>query len=166
MLGLYPTFAPAGQFFIASPSLNHAVIRNGKHAIAVDAKQNSAENIYIRSIKLDGKPYPSYLVPAERLAAGATIELEMSSDAQTTLGPLYLASSDGFVRAAELVSPSHLRCVLAPAGLRATAKIHSDAKPARIRVNGGADSQWTYDPDEQTVTVSIADTATVEVFSR
>src|SRR5512138_1001192 len=104
MLGLYPGMAPAGQFIISSPSVTSGTIHNGSKAITIRTTNPGADNIYLRSIKVDGKVYPAYLIPARRLAAGATIELGMGKDPAQRLGDLYLASTDGFLLKAELPS--------------------------------------------------------------
>ena len=163
MLGLYPGSAPAGQFLISSPSVTKVVIHNGKKDITIETKNNDGENIYVRSIRVDGRVYPAYMIPAQRLVAGVRIELEMSSDRTAGLGNLYLSSSDGFVRSAELVSASHLKCTIEAAVTDAATKIYSRTKPVQILVNGRPDSTWGYDEANKTVSIQSAGTATIEV---
>jgi len=163
MLGLYPTSAPAGQFIISSPSLTKAVIHNGKQDITILTRNNDGENIYVHSIKVDGRIYPAYMIPARRLAAGAKIELEMGSDPAQGLGGLYVGSSDGFIQSAELPSPSHLDCTIeAPIGT-ATTKIYSRRKPSKIVVNGREDSTWSYDEANKTASIQSEGMAAIEV---
>ena len=166
MLGLYPSSAPAGQYFISSPSITKAVIRNGKRAITVEARNNHGDNIYVRSIKVDGKAYPAYMIPSKRLAGGTKIELDMGSDPKAGLGALYISSSDGFVQSAELSSGSRLKCVIeAPVGV-ATTKIHSDKKPRKVVVNGRGDKSWNYDEAKLAVSIQTTGTSRIEVWSR
>lgn len=165
MLGLYPGSAPAGQFFISSPSVTKAVIHNGKSDITIETKNNTGENIYIRSIRIDGQVYPAYMIPAQRLASGVKIDLEMGSDPAGGLGSLYLSSSDGFVRSAELVSASHLKCTIEAAVADATTKIYSRTKPVQVLMNDSQDSTWGYDELKKTVSIQSAGTACIEVFS-
>ena len=40
---------------------------------------NSKENIYIQSIKIDGKPYDKTYLTHEQIMSGATVEFEMSN---------------------------------------------------------------------------------------
>jgi putative alpha-1,2-mannosidase len=166
MLGLYPGAAPAGQFLISSPSVTRAVLHHGTKDITIETMNNDGENIYVRSIRVDGRPYPAYLIPARRLVSGVKIELEMGSDRTSGLGDLYLSSSDGFVRGAELVSPSHLTCTIEAAVTEATTKIYCRTKPVRVVVNGREDSKAGYDEVQKTLTILSADTATIEVWSR
>lgn len=164
MLGLYPSRAPSGQFIISSPSITRAVIHNGKASIRIVAKNNEGGNIYIRSIRVDGKIYPAYMIPAKRLAAGASIELEMGSDPTRGLGDLYIGSSDGFIQDAELPSSSRLNCTIeAPVGTAIT-KIHSRTKPAKIVVNGREDQTWEYAQASRTVTIHTMGTARIDVL--
>lgn len=163
MLGLYPVFSPAGQYIISSPSLTKAVIDNGKKTITVEAKNNTGDNIFIKSIKVDGKVYPAYMIPAQRLAQGARIELEMSNDPACSLGDLYIGSSDGFILSAELASASRLKCVIESAGPGATTRICSRTKPAKVLVNGQEDKNWTYDEAQKTATIQSTGKATIEV---
>ena len=165
MLGLYPVPAPPGQFIICSPALARATIHLGSKALTVNAPGTSSENIYVKSIKLNGKGYPAYMIPAKRLAAGATIDLEMSSDPAEGLGGLYIGSTDGFVQNAELVSPTRLRCAIESPGLAATTKIYSSSKPAMVIVNGQEDKTASYDPAHKTVTIQSTGTAAVEVVA-
>jgi Glycosyl hydrolase family 92 catalytic domain len=102
MLGLCPSSAPDGQFIISSPAVGQAVIHHGKNTIPIQTRNNSDQNIYVRSIKVNGAVYPAYMIPASRLTAGARLELLISSDPKEGLGDLYVASSDGFIRAAPL----------------------------------------------------------------
>lgn len=165
MLGLYPGSAPAGQFIISSPSVTRAVIHNGRSDVTIEAKNNDGENLYVRSIRVDGQVYPAYLIPAQRLASGVKIDLEMGSDHSAGLGDLYVSSSDGFIRSAELVSASHLKCTIEAAVTDATTKIYSRMKPAKVVVNGENDNTWGYDETNKTVSIHSADTASIEVFS-
>ncbi len=164
MLGLYPGSAPAGQFIISSPSVTKAVLHHDTKDITIETKNNEGENIYVRSIRVDGRVYPAYLIPAQRLVAGVKIELEMGNDRERGLGDLYLSSSDGFVRSAELVSPSHLRCTIEAAVTDATTKIYSGTKPVKVVVNGREDNQWGYDEARKTSTILNTGTATIEVL--
>lgn len=163
MLGLYPGSAPVGQFIISSPSIEKAIVHNGGKEIRVESRNNDGDNIYLRSIKVDGKVYPAYMIPARRLAAGARIELEMGSDPALGLGDLYVGASEGFILNAELVSAAQLKCtVAAPVG-DATTLIHSRTRPSQVIVNGEANAAWDYNAAKQAVAIRSSGTATIEV---
>lgn len=163
VLGLYPAPTPPGQFIIATPSVERAVVRTGRRTITIQTRNNSKDNIYVSSIKLDGKLYPAYMVPASRLAAGARIEVELCNDAGAGLGEVYVSSTDGFLVEAKLSAPSLLKCTVKAPVAGATTKIFSRTRPTAIFVNGEQTSDWTYDERRRLVTVRTADTATIEV---
>ncbi len=165
MLGLYPVPAPPGQFIISSLSITKVAIHNGRKDIILRAENNDETNIYVNSIKLDGKVYPSYMIPAKRLASGATIDLQMGSDPGRSLGSLYIGSSDGFVLEAELKSALRLTCVVEAAAGPATTKAYSRTKPLKVTVNGSADAPWAYDEAKRTLTIRTSGTARLEVIS-
>lgn len=166
MVALYPAPTPPGQFIISSPSVTKAVIRNGAKRITVETKNHTAENIYVHRIELDGKDYPAYMIPARRLAAGASLVLTMGNDATHALGDLYIASSDGFVGEAELPSPTRLRGVIEAAVTEARTKVFSRARPIAVRVNGLPASDWGYDETAKTLSLRTSGRATFEVDLR
>lgn len=164
MLGLYPSVSPVGQFIISSPSVDRAVLHNGTHDVTVRARNNSGENVFIRSIKLDGRPYPAYLVPARRLAQGAEIELEMASDPAQGLGDCYIASTDGFLLTAELVSSSQLRFNVQAAADEATTRVYCRTRPARITKDGRTIRDWQYDTASRVAILHSTGTAEITVW--
>jgi len=166
IIGLYPVSSPPGQYIISSPSIEKAVIHHGDKSITVQTKNNTGENIYIRSVKVDGKVYPCYMIPARRLISGAKIELEMGSDPALGLGNLYISSTDGFVQSAALVSDSRLTCVIEAAVIDATTKIYNRTKPAKVLVNGKEDESWDYDGVNKVITIHTTGVAEIDVFSR
>ncbi len=163
MLGLYPSASPPGQFIIASPSLAKTVVHIGKSEVEIRATNHNAENLYVHSVNLDGKPYPSYMIAAKRLVSGARIELEMGKDSGRRLGGLYLSSSDGFVLNAGLPSDSLLECTIEAAVSDATTKIYSRTAPAKVLVNAQPAKQWSYEPTTKTTTIHSSGTAAIQV---
>lgn len=164
MLGLYPVPSPPGQFIISSSAIEKAVIHTGTNAITLQTHNNQADNIYIRSIKLDGKPYPCYLLPACRLVAGTRLDLEMGNDPERGLGDLYISSADGLILSAELISASHLKYRIEAAASEPTSKVRSRAKPSRILLNGLEHRSWNYDEPTKTITIISSGISDVEVF--
>ncbi len=166
MVGLYPMIGPAGQYIISSPSVEKAILHRGASTISVGVRNNSEQNIYVRSIRVDGKVYPCYMIPAKRLIGGAAIELEMGSDSTEGLGDLFVNSTDGYVESAELVSGTALRCTIEAAIESATTKVHSNTKPVKVLMNGREHAGWGYDERTRTLTVSSPGTACLEVYVR
>ena len=80
-VGLYQVEPAGGKYIIGSPLFDEAQINvgNGKSFI-VRAKNNSQENIYVQSAKLNGKPYSKTYLMFQDIVRGGTLELEMGSE--------------------------------------------------------------------------------------
>lgn len=80
-VGLYQVEPAGGKYIIGSPLFDEAQINvgNGKSFI-VRAKNNSQENIYVQSAKLNGKPYSKTYLMFRDIVRGGTLELEMGSE--------------------------------------------------------------------------------------
>ncbi|MFT3903008.1 MAG: GH92 family glycosyl hydrolase [Niabella sp.] len=79
-MGIHPLCPGSTEFEITSPLFSKADIhlRNGKK-FSIVAKNNSSENIYIRELKLNGKPYNKYNIDYRDIMAGGELELTMGS---------------------------------------------------------------------------------------
>jgi predicted alpha-1,2-mannosidase len=72
-LGFYPVNAATGVYVIGSPLVNRVVIRNpqSRAGFTIVAEDNSAENIFIQSVRLNGKELTrSWLTHAEVTGEG------------------------------------------------------------------------------------------------
>ncbi len=77
-LGLYPLRMGAPEYVIGSPAFRHARVElQGGAVLTVNAPQNSAENVYVQSLKINGTPWTRTWVPHEVIAKGATLDFEM-----------------------------------------------------------------------------------------
>lgn len=76
----------SGKYEIGTPLFPEMKMQlsNG-NAFTVLAPAVSRENIYIQSVKLDGKPYDKSYITHEQIMGGATLEFEMGS----TPGPVW-----------------------------------------------------------------------------
>lgn len=79
-LGFYPVFPANGAYIMGSPLFNKAVIHlpQGK-TFTIVAVNNSAKNIYIKSVKLNGKPYTKTYLMHQDIVDGGMLEFEMSN---------------------------------------------------------------------------------------
>ena len=86
-LGFYPVCPSSDYYVIGSPSLAHAVMRlsNGKKFV-VQAQNLSEQNIYVQSVKLNGKNWDSPLLPYRELKRGGTLVFEMGPRPSATWG--------------------------------------------------------------------------------
>jgi len=79
-LGLYAVCPGTDQYIIGSPVFGKATItlENGKQ-FTIRAKNNSEQNVYIRSAKLNNKVYHKNWIRYADIANGGVLELEMSA---------------------------------------------------------------------------------------
>lgn len=79
-MGFYPVDPAGGQYEIGTPLFREAKLRlaNGK-TFTVLAPEVSKENIYIQSVKLNGRPYDKSYITHTQITDGSTLELEMAS---------------------------------------------------------------------------------------
>ncbi|WP_128981020.1 GH92 family glycosyl hydrolase [Streptomyces roseicoloratus] len=77
-LGFYPLVMGSGEYAIGSPLFTKATVRmdNGR-TLVVEAPRNSARNIYVQGVRLNGKRWSSTALPHELLAKGGTLTFEM-----------------------------------------------------------------------------------------
>lgn len=79
-LGFYPLNLASNEYVIGSPLFEKATLHleNGKDLV-VNAPDNSKENIYVNSVKLNGKDHSKVYFTHEELSQGAVIDFEMSA---------------------------------------------------------------------------------------
>ena len=78
-LGFYQVEPAGGRYFFGSPVMDEASVNVGNGKIfRIVAKNNSAENKYIKSITLNGKPYNKLYIDYIDIAAGGELVFEMS----------------------------------------------------------------------------------------
>jgi len=78
MLGLYPLRMGAPEYVIGSPMFERASVAmdNGKQ-LTVIAHHNSARNVYVQSLKVNGKSWSRAWLPHAQIANGGTLEFTM-----------------------------------------------------------------------------------------
>jgi putative alpha-1,2-mannosidase len=80
--GLHPVCPGETRYELTSPVFNRVSFRldpqyaNGK-TFTIIASNNSSENIYIQSARLNGKAYTKCYIDHRDIAAGGTLQLEM-----------------------------------------------------------------------------------------
>ncbi|MGK5639141.1 GH92 family glycosyl hydrolase [Streptomyces sp. URMC 126] len=77
-LGFYPLVMGQGEYAIGSPLFTKATVHleNGRDLV-VKAPRNSARNVYVQGLTVDGKPWNSTALPHSVVAQGATLEFAM-----------------------------------------------------------------------------------------
>jgi len=82
-LGFYPVCPSTPYYYIGSPTFLRAVIRlESGRTFTVLAHGASRENIYVKSIKLNGRRYNRNYISHADILGGGVMELEMSSEAR------------------------------------------------------------------------------------
>ncbi|MCC6452419.1 MAG: GH92 family glycosyl hydrolase, partial [Acidobacteria bacterium] len=83
--GFYPTAPGNAKYDVGTPIFKQVRynLENGK-VFTVKAPNVSPQNIYVRSAKLNGKPYRKTFITHADIAAGGTLEFEMSPTPVTT----------------------------------------------------------------------------------
>lgn len=77
-LGFYPLVMGSGEYAIGSPLFTKTTVHleNG-HDLVVKAPKNSAKNIYVQGLKVNGKKWTSTSLPHELLAKGGVLDFDM-----------------------------------------------------------------------------------------
>ena len=80
-MGLYQVEPAGGKYVFGSPLFNEAEIKvgNGK-TFRIVAKNNSKENIYVKSMKFNGEPLSEPHLTYAQVMDGGTLELEMTAE--------------------------------------------------------------------------------------
>ncbi|WP_435854648.1 GH92 family glycosyl hydrolase [Streptomyces triculaminicus] len=77
-LGFYPLVMGQGEYAIGSPLFTKATLHlEGGRDLVVKAPRNSARNIYVQDVRLNGRPWTSTALPHALLAQGGTLEFAM-----------------------------------------------------------------------------------------
>ncbi|WP_240799270.1 GH92 family glycosyl hydrolase [Streptomyces sp. A0958] len=79
-LGFYPLVMGSGEYAIGSPLFTKATVHleNGRKLV-VKAPKNSARNIYVQGLKVNGKKWTSTSLPHDLLAKGGTLDFDMGA---------------------------------------------------------------------------------------
>ena len=86
-MGFYPMEPVGGDYVFGSPLMNEAVINVGDgKTFDIIAHNNSKENKYIQSIKLNGEPYTKSYINHKDIVKGGKLEFEMGSTPSKTYG--------------------------------------------------------------------------------
>jgi len=86
-LGFYPVYTASGQYVLGSPLFDKTTINleNGKK-FTVEAINNSAENIYIQSVELNGKKHDFSFISHDDIMQGGTLKIIMGSTPNYNFG--------------------------------------------------------------------------------
>ena len=79
-LGFYQVEPAGGHYYFGSPIIDEATLNVGKDkSFTIIAHNNSAENKYIQSVKLNGEPYKLSYINFSDISNGGKLEFEMGA---------------------------------------------------------------------------------------
>lgn len=83
-LGFYPLVMGGGEYAIGSPLFKKATVHleNGRDLV-IKAPRNSAENVYVQGVTVDGRPWTSTSLPHSLLAKGGVLQFFMGAKPST-----------------------------------------------------------------------------------
>ncbi len=86
-LGFYPVKPSGGEYVIGSPLFDQAVIQlPGGKQFTILAENNSPENVYIRSVTLNGKPYDNVCINHGDIMKGGELKFTMGKQPNQSFG--------------------------------------------------------------------------------
>ena len=79
-LGFYPVCPGTDEYVLGAPLFKKATLHleNGR-SLVIDAANNSSENMYIESLRLDGNEYTKNYVKHEDLLKGGVLKFDMGN---------------------------------------------------------------------------------------
>ncbi|MEU1474340.1 GH92 family glycosyl hydrolase [Streptomyces sp. NPDC005760] len=77
-LGFYPLVMGSGEYAVGSPLFTKATVHleNGRDLV-VRAPENSARNVYVQGLRVNGRPWTSTSLPHSVLSRGAVLDFDM-----------------------------------------------------------------------------------------
>ncbi|MEU6127208.1 GH92 family glycosyl hydrolase [Streptomyces sp. NPDC047123] len=80
-LGFYPLVMGSGEYAIGSPQFTKMTVHldNGRDLV-VKAPKNSAKNVYVQGLKVNGKKWTSTALPHKLVANGGVLEFDMGAE--------------------------------------------------------------------------------------
>lgn len=86
-MGIYPVTPGDPKYMIGSPLFEKLTLKTEKEKdFTVIARNNSDENIYIQSAKLNGEPFNRVWISHDEIVNGGTLEFEMGPEPNTNWG--------------------------------------------------------------------------------
>ncbi|MFG7946544.1 GH92 family glycosyl hydrolase [Streptomyces cacaoi] len=80
-LGFYPLVMGSPEYAVGSPLFTKATVHlEGGRDLVIKAPENSAKNVYVQGLKVDGKKWKSTALPHRLLAEGGTLEFDMGPE--------------------------------------------------------------------------------------
>lgn len=95
-LGFYPLQMGSPHYAVGSPLFTKATVHlPGGKDLVVNAPKNSARNVYVQGLKVNGKAWASTSLPHDVLAKGAVLDFDMGPEPSTWGSPLQSITPEG-----------------------------------------------------------------------
>ncbi len=80
-LGIYAVCPGTDQYVLGSPVFRKAtiILENGNRFV-IEAPANNQENVYVKSVRLNGLPYDLNYITYDDISGGGTLTFEMSAE--------------------------------------------------------------------------------------
>ena len=86
-IGFYPVNPSNGAYIFGSPLFDEVTLNiPGQNQFKISTKNNSDENIYIQSVKLNGKEYKYSYITHKQILEGGELEFVMGSNPNKNFG--------------------------------------------------------------------------------
>lgn len=153
-LGIYPLPSPGAAWILNSPAVAAAVI-HGRQDIAIEAPGNSPATPYVRSISVNGAPYPSEFISGVTLATRATTLSFAMSPAPARIARSYVTATTAEIRTASTNGQGRLSFQADPLAPAAEVLVSTPAAPRSINVNGRPwpAADWSFSPSQRILTL-------------
>ncbi|WP_263868224.1 GH92 family glycosyl hydrolase [Streptomyces sichuanensis] len=104
-LGFYPLVMGQGEYAVGSPLFTRATVHlEGGRDLVIRAPRNSARNVYVQSVRVNGRAWTSTALPHSLLSRGGTLEFAMGP-APSTWGTDEKAAPTSITRDDKVPSP-------------------------------------------------------------
>ncbi|MHC8950578.1 GH92 family glycosyl hydrolase [Sphingobacterium hungaricum] len=86
-MGFYPVAPASGEYVLGSPQFKKVTLHleNGKK-VEISSTHQQKENVYVKSLKLNGKAYDKNYLSFDELMKGAKLQFDMSAEPNLTRG--------------------------------------------------------------------------------
>jgi len=86
-LGFYPVDPVSGDYVFGSPQVSRALITlQGGRQLLIEAHGNNSRNVYVQSVRLNGRVYPHNWISHATLVQGGHLEFEMGAQPNHAFG--------------------------------------------------------------------------------
>ena len=82
-MGIYPVNPTSGIYVFGKPMINKAILKTGDNPFIIEAHNLNENNIYIQSVKLNGRNYNKLYITHQDITQGGHLEFEMGSEPST-----------------------------------------------------------------------------------